>query len=63
MQVDINDLTGAQSTITSQLQSDPTIDAVLALNPAVAAVAFQPRARPTMTADGRLMAGSAISRA
>jgi simple sugar transport system substrate-binding protein len=39
LQVDINDLQGAQSTITSQLQSDPTIDAVLALNSAVAAVA------------------------
>jgi simple sugar transport system substrate-binding protein len=39
LQVDINDLTGAQSTITSQLQSDTTIDAVLALNSAVAAVA------------------------
>ena len=39
VQVDINDLQGAQSTITSQLQSDPTIDAVLALNSAVAAVA------------------------
>ncbi|MBN1094176.1 sugar ABC transporter substrate-binding protein [Blastococcus sp. TML/M2B] len=41
LQVDINDLTGAQSTITSQLQSDPTIDAVLALNSAVAAVAVE----------------------
>jgi simple sugar transport system substrate-binding protein len=39
LQVDINDLQGAQSTITSQLQSDPTIDAVLTLNSAVAAVA------------------------
>src|SRR5919112_2380103 len=39
VQVDINDLQGAQSTITSQLQSDPTIDAVLTLNSAVAAVA------------------------
>ncbi len=39
LQVDINDLTGAQSTITSQLQSDPAIDAVLTLNSAVAAVA------------------------
>ena len=38
VQVDINDLQGAQSTITSQLQSDPSIDAVLALNSAVAAV-------------------------
>jgi simple sugar transport system substrate-binding protein len=39
VQVDINDLQGAQSTITSQLQSDPDIDAVLTLNSAVAAVA------------------------
>jgi simple sugar transport system substrate-binding protein len=39
LQVDINDLQGAQSTVTSQLQSDPTIDAVLTLNSAVAAVA------------------------
>lgn len=39
LQVDINDLQGAQSTITSRLQSDPTIDAVLTLNSAVAAVA------------------------
>jgi simple sugar transport system substrate-binding protein len=38
-QVDINDLQGAQSTITSQLQSNPDIDAVLTLNSAVAAVA------------------------
>jgi simple sugar transport system substrate-binding protein len=39
LQVDINDLQGAQSTITSQLQSDPSIDAVLTLNSAVAALA------------------------
>jgi simple sugar transport system substrate-binding protein len=39
LQVDVNDLQGAQSTITSQLQSDPSIDAVLTLNSAVAAVA------------------------
>ncbi|NEK59747.1 sugar ABC transporter substrate-binding protein [Geodermatophilus sabuli] len=39
LQVDINDLQSAQSTITSQLQSDPTIDGVLTLNSAVAAVA------------------------
>src|SRR3712207_2813333 len=39
LQVDINDLPGAQSAIASQLQSDPTIDAVLTLNSAVAAVA------------------------
>jgi simple sugar transport system substrate-binding protein len=38
-QVDINDLQGAQSTITSQLQSHPDIDAVLTLNSSVAAVA------------------------
>lgn len=41
LQVDINDLTGAQSTITSQLQSDSAIDAVLTLNSAVAAVAVE----------------------
>lgn len=39
LQVDINDLQGAQSTIASSLQSDPSIDAVLTLNSAVAAVA------------------------
>jgi simple sugar transport system substrate-binding protein len=39
LQVDINDLQGAQSTITSQLQSDSGIDAVLTLNSAVAAAA------------------------
>jgi simple sugar transport system substrate-binding protein len=39
LQVDINDLQGAQSSITSQLQSDPSIDAVLTLNSAVAALA------------------------
>jgi simple sugar transport system substrate-binding protein len=39
LQVDIDDLQGAQATITSQLQSDPSIDAVLSLNSAVAAVA------------------------
>jgi simple sugar transport system substrate-binding protein len=39
LQVDINDLQGAQTTITSQLQSDPSIDAVLALNSGVASVA------------------------
>jgi simple sugar transport system substrate-binding protein len=38
-QVDINDLQGAQSTITSQLQSNPDIDGVLTLNSSVAAVA------------------------
>jgi simple sugar transport system substrate-binding protein len=41
LQVDINDLQAAQSTITSELQSDPSIDAVLTLNSAVAAVAVQ----------------------
>jgi simple sugar transport system substrate-binding protein len=41
LQVDINDLQSAQSTITSQLQSDPGIDAVLTLNSAVAAVAVE----------------------
>ena len=41
LQVNINDLQAAQSTITSELQSDPTIDAVLTLNSAVAAVAVQ----------------------
>jgi simple sugar transport system substrate-binding protein len=41
LQVDINDLQSAQSTITSQLQSNPEIDAVLALNSAVAAVAVE----------------------
>jgi simple sugar transport system substrate-binding protein len=39
LQVDVNDLPAAQSTITSQLQSDAGIDAVLTLNSAVAAVA------------------------
>jgi simple sugar transport system substrate-binding protein len=39
VQVDINDLQSAQSTITSQLQASPDLDAVLTLNSAVAAVA------------------------
>lgn len=39
LQVDINDLQAAGSTITARLQSDPSIDAVLTLNSAVAAVA------------------------
>ena len=39
LQVDINDLQGAQATITSELQSDPSVDAVLTLNSAVASVA------------------------
>jgi simple sugar transport system substrate-binding protein len=41
VQVDINDLQGAQSTIASQLQSDASIDAVLTLNSAVAAIAVE----------------------
>ncbi|MCF6745124.1 sugar ABC transporter substrate-binding protein [Blastococcus sp. KM273128] len=41
VQVDINDLPGAQSTIASQLQSDPAIDAVLTLNSALAPVAVE----------------------
>ncbi|WP_369139370.1 sugar ABC transporter substrate-binding protein [Modestobacter versicolor] len=41
LQVDINDLQAAQSTIASQLQSDPSIDAVLTLNSGVASVAAQ----------------------
>jgi simple sugar transport system substrate-binding protein len=41
LQVDINDLQGAQSAIASQLQGDDTIDAVLTLNSAVAAVAVE----------------------
>jgi simple sugar transport system substrate-binding protein len=39
LQVDVNDLQAARSTITSQLQSDPSIDAVLTLNSAVASAA------------------------
>src|SRR4051794_11494300 len=39
LQIDINDLQAAGSTITAQLQSDPSIDAVLTLNSAVAAIA------------------------
>ncbi|GAB3361157.1 sugar ABC transporter substrate-binding protein [Modestobacter lapidis] len=39
VQVDINDLQAAQSTITSQLQGDSQVDAVLTLNSAVASVA------------------------
>jgi simple sugar transport system substrate-binding protein len=41
VQVDINDLQSAQSTITSQLQGASGVDAVLTLNSAVAAVAVQ----------------------
>jgi simple sugar transport system substrate-binding protein len=39
LQVDVNDLNGAQSTIRSKLQEDPSIDGVLTLNPAVATAA------------------------
>ncbi|MGY1622573.1 substrate-binding domain-containing protein [Geodermatophilus sp. SYSU D00965] len=39
VQVDVGDLQAAQSAITAQLQSDPTVDGVLTLNSAVAAVA------------------------
>jgi simple sugar transport system substrate-binding protein len=41
VQVDINDLQSAQSTITSQLQGETGVDAVLTLNSAVAAVAVE----------------------
>ncbi|WP_104526472.1 sugar ABC transporter substrate-binding protein [Blastococcus atacamensis] len=41
LQVDVNDLQGAQSAIASQLQGDTSIDAVLTLNSAVAAVAVE----------------------
>ena len=41
LQVDINDITGAQSAIASQLQGDAGIDAVLTLNSAVAAAAVE----------------------
>jgi simple sugar transport system substrate-binding protein len=51
LQVDINDLQGAQSTITSQLQSDPSIDAVLTLNSAVASVAAAGAADAGSTAE------------
>ncbi|HEY3686186.1 MAG TPA: sugar ABC transporter substrate-binding protein [Streptosporangiaceae bacterium] len=39
LQVDVNDLNGAQSTIRSKLQEDKSIDGVLTLNPAVATAA------------------------
>ena len=39
LQVDINDVAGAQNTIQSSLQADPSIDGVLALNPAIGAAA------------------------
>jgi len=41
VQVDINDPQGTQSTIASQLQTDASIDAVLTLNSAVAAIAVE----------------------
>jgi simple sugar transport system substrate-binding protein len=41
LQVDINDITGAQSAIASQLQGDASVDAVLTLNSAVAAAAVE----------------------
>ncbi|HYH24971.1 MAG TPA: sugar ABC transporter substrate-binding protein [Blastococcus sp.] len=41
LQVDINDLPGAQSAIASQLQGNASVDAVLTLNSAVAAVAVE----------------------
>lgn len=41
VQVDINDLPGAQSAIASQLQGNASVDAVLTLNSAVAAVAVE----------------------
>jgi simple sugar transport system substrate-binding protein len=41
LQVDINDITGAQSAIASQLQADPSVDAVLTLNSAVAGAAVE----------------------
>jgi simple sugar transport system substrate-binding protein len=39
LQVDINDVAGAQTTIQSSLQADPSINGVLALNPAIGAAA------------------------
>ena len=39
LQVDINDVAGAQTTIQSSLQADPSIDGVLALNPAIGVAA------------------------
>jgi simple sugar transport system substrate-binding protein len=39
LQVDINDVAGAQSTIQSSLQADPSINGVLALNPAIGVAA------------------------
>ncbi|GAB4080784.1 sugar ABC transporter substrate-binding protein [Modestobacter muralis] len=51
LQVDINDLQGAQSTITSQLQADPSIDAVLTLNSAVAPIAASAASDAGSTAE------------
>jgi simple sugar transport system substrate-binding protein len=51
LQVDINDLQGAQSTITSQLQADPSVDAVLTLNSAVAPVAAAAAAEAGSSAE------------
>lgn len=39
LQVDINDVAGAQTTIQSSLQADPSVNGVLALNPAIGAAA------------------------
>ncbi len=39
LQVDINDVAGAQTTIQSSLQADPSINGVLALNPAIGVAA------------------------
>ncbi len=44
LQVDVNDLADAQSTIASKLQSDNTVDAVLTLNNGVAMAAVQAQA-------------------
>ncbi|MBW8766794.1 MAG: substrate-binding domain-containing protein, partial [Geodermatophilales bacterium] len=54
LQVDINDLQAAQATITSQLQSDPSIDAVLTLNSAVAAVAVAAAAAADAGSDAEV---------
>ncbi|MCZ2827798.1 sugar ABC transporter substrate-binding protein [Modestobacter sp. VKM Ac-2986] len=51
LQVDINDLQGAQSTITSQLQADASIDAVLTLNSAVAPIAASAASDAGSTAE------------
>jgi simple sugar transport system substrate-binding protein len=41
LQVDINDVAGAQNTIQSSLQADPSINGVLALNPAIGVAAVE----------------------